>query len=142
MQNFNDGNVQRIEKRTLDKKSRESGVKSTRTPSSSQILNENNTSFGNVESTAVAAQLRNLFPTVGKSSFGGKSCNSKCDKVKKPPVKKAKKSLVDKDVILLPSPNTRSVPTHRPMSVRKHRICCSCISTGQVFTGRRSSGAN
>jgi len=76
-------------------------------------VNENNTSFRNVESTAVAAQLRNLLPTVGKSSFGGKSCNSKCSKVKKPPVKKAKKDIVHKDVILLPSPNSRSVPTHQ-----------------------------
>ena len=98
----------------LDQRPRESGVLSTRTPSSSQTVNENNTSFRNVESTAVAAQLRNLFPTLGKSSFGGKSCNSKCGKVKKPPVKKAKKDVVhNKDVILLPSPNTRSVPTHR-----------------------------
>ena len=76
-------------------------------------MNENNTSFRNVESTAVAAQLRNLFPTVGRSSFGGKSCNSKRGKVKKPPVKKAKKDVVHKDVILLPSPDTTSVPTHQ-----------------------------
>ena len=55
LQNFNDGNVQRIEKRMLDQRPRESGVLSTRTPSSSQTVNENNTSFRNVESTAVAA---------------------------------------------------------------------------------------
>ena len=89
------------------------GFLSTRTPSPSQTVNENNTSFRNVESTAVAAQLPNLFPTVGRSSFGGKSCNSKGGKVKKPPVKKAKKDVVHKDVILLPSPNTTSVPTHQ-----------------------------
>lgn len=105
--------MQRIEKRMLDQRPRESGVLSTRMPSSSQTVNENNTSFRNVESTAVAAQLRNLFPTVGKSSFGGKSCNGKCGKVKKPPVNKAKKDVVHKDVILLPSPNTRSLPTHQ-----------------------------
>ena len=75
-------------------------------------MNDNNTSFRNVESTAVAAQLRNLFPTVGRSSFGGKG-NSKGGKVKKPPVKKAKKDVVHKDVILLPFPNTTSVPTHQ-----------------------------
>ena len=75
-------------------------------------MNDNNTSFRNVESTAVAAQLRNLFPTVGRSSFGGKG-NSKGGKVKKTPVKKAKKDVVHKDVILLPSPNTMSVPTHQ-----------------------------
>ena len=91
LQNFHDDNVQRIVERMLDQRLRESGVLSTRTPSSSQTVNENNTSFGNVVSTAVAAQLRNLFPTLGKSSFAGKSCNSKCGKVKKPPVKKAKK---------------------------------------------------
>ena len=108
LQNFNDGNVQRIERRMLDQRPRESGVLSTRTPSSSQTVNENNTSFRNVESTAVAAQLRNLFLTVGRSSFGGKSGNSKGGKVKKPPVKKAKKDVVHKDVILLPSPNTTS----------------------------------
>ena len=110
---FNDGNMQRLEKRMLDQRPRESGVLSTRRSSSSQTVNENNTSFRNVESTAVAAQLSNLFPTVGKSSFGRKSCNSKCCKVKTPPVKKVKKDVVHKDVILLPSPNMRSVPTHQ-----------------------------
>lgn len=55
LQNFNDGNVQRIEKRMLDHRPCESGVLSTRTPSPSQTVNENNTSFRNVESTAVAA---------------------------------------------------------------------------------------
>ena len=69
MQNFNDGNVQRIEKRILDQRPRESGVLFTQTPSSSQTVNENNTSFRNMESTLVAAQLRNLFPTVGKNSL-------------------------------------------------------------------------
>ena len=69
LQNVNDGNVQRIEKRMLDQRPRESWVLSTQTPSSSQNVNENNTSFRNVESTAVAAQLRNLCPTVGTSSL-------------------------------------------------------------------------
>ena len=60
------------------------------------------------DGTAVAAQLRNLFPTVGKrSSFGGKS-----NKAKKP-LKKTKKDIVHKDVVLLPSLDTRSVPTHQ-----------------------------
>ena len=77
LQNFNDSNVQPIEQRMLDQRPRESGIPSTRTPSSSQTVNVNNTSIRNMESTAVAAQLRNLFPTVGKRSFGGKSSNSK-----------------------------------------------------------------
>lgn len=113
LQNFNDSNVQPIEQRMLDQRPRESGILSTRTPSSSQTVNVNNTSIRNVESTAVAAQLRNLFPTVGKRSFGGKSSNSKCVKGKKPPAKKAKKDVVHKDVVLLPSPDTKSVPTHQ-----------------------------
>ena len=113
LQNFNDGNVQPIEQRMLNQRPRDSGagVLSTQTPSSSQTVN--NTSFRNVESTAVAAQLRNLFPTVGKRSFGSKSSNSKSVKGKKPPPKKAKKDVVHKDVVFLPSPDSRSVPTHQ-----------------------------
>ena len=65
LQNFNDSNVQPIEQRMLEQRPRDSGNISARTPSSSQT-NVNNS---NVESTAVAAQLRNLFPTVGKRSF-------------------------------------------------------------------------
>ena len=97
----------------LNQRPRDSGagVLSTQTPPPSQTVN--NTSFRNVESTAVAAQLRNLFPTVGKRSFGSKSSNSKSVKGKKPPPKKAKKDVVHKDVVLLPSPDTRSVPTHQ-----------------------------
>ena len=55
LQNFNDGNVQPIEQRMLNQRPRDSGagVLSTQTPSSSQTVN--NTSFRNVESTAVAA---------------------------------------------------------------------------------------
>ena len=113
LQNFSDSNVQPIEQRMLDQRPRESGILSTRTQSASQTENVNNTSIRNVESTAVAAQLRNLFPTVGKRSFGGKSANSKCVKGKKPPVKKAKKDVVHKDVVVLPSPDTKSVPTHQ-----------------------------
>ena len=109
LQNFNDSNVQPIEQRMLEQRPRDSGNISARTPSSSQT-NVNNS---NVESTAVAAQLRNLFPTVGKRSFGAKSSNSKCIKGKKPPAKKAKKDVVHKDVVLLPSPDTKSVPTHQ-----------------------------
>lgn len=113
LQNFSDSNVQPIEQRMLDQRPRESGILSTRTRSSSQTVNVNNTSIRNVESPAVAAQLRNLFPTFGKRSFGGKSSNSKCVKGKKPPAKKAKKDVVHKDVVLLPSPDTKSVPTHQ-----------------------------
>ena len=109
LQNFNDSNVQPIEQRMLEQRPRDSGNISATTPSSSQT-NVNNS---NVESTAVAAQLRNLFPTVGKRSFGAKSSNSKCIKGKKPPAKKAKKDVVHKDVVLLPSPDTKSVPTHQ-----------------------------
>ena len=90
LQNFSDSNVQPIEQRMLDQRPRESGILSTRTRSSSQTVNVNNTSIRNVESPAVAAQLRNLFPTVGKRSVGGKSSNSKCVKGKKPPAKNTK----------------------------------------------------
>ena len=49
LQNFSDSNVQPIEQRMLDERSRESGVlSSTRTPSSSPTVNVNNR---NVEST-------------------------------------------------------------------------------------------
>ena len=51
-------------------------------------MNVKNTSIRNVESTTVAAQLENLFLTVGIRSFGGKSSNSKCVKGKKPPAKR------------------------------------------------------
>ena len=76
-------------------------------------MNVNNTSIRKVESTAVAAQLRNLCPTVGKKSFGGKSSNSKCVQGKKPPARKAKKDVVHRDFVLLPSPDTKSVPTRQ-----------------------------
>lgn len=84
---------------------------STQPPSSQTEVN--NTCFRNVENTAVAAQLTNLFPTVGKRSFAGKSCNTKSVKGKKPLPKKAKKDVVHKDVVLLPSPDTKSVSTHQ-----------------------------
>lgn len=55
-----------IEQRMLNQRPRESGagVLSTQPPSSQTEVN--NTCFRNVENTAVAAQLKNLFPTVGK----------------------------------------------------------------------------
>ena len=56
-----------------------------------------------MESTPVSTQLRNLFPTIGKRSFGGKSSESKSSKGKRPPSKKTKKDIVHKDVVLLPS---------------------------------------
>ena len=75
---FSDSNVQPIEQRMLDQRPRESGILSRRTQSSSQTVNVDNTSIRNLESPAGAAQLRNLFPTVGKRSFGSKSSNGKC----------------------------------------------------------------
>ena len=67
LQNVSDSNVQPIEQRMLlDQRPRESRILSTRTQSSSQTVNVNNTSIRNVESTAVAAELRNL----ETSSFG------------------------------------------------------------------------
>jgi len=59
-QNFNDSNVQPIEQRMLEQRPRDSGNISTRTPSSSQT-NVNNS---NVESTAVAAQLKCANPQI------------------------------------------------------------------------------
>ena len=58
--NFNDGNVQPIEQRMLSQRHHETGLLSTRTPSSQ-------TGNVNMESTPVSTQLRNLFPTIGKS---------------------------------------------------------------------------
>lgn len=104
--NFNDGNVQPIEQRMLSQRHHETGVLSTRTPSSQ-------TGNVNMESTPVSTQLRNLFPTIGTRSFGGKSSESKSSKGKRPPPKKPKKDIVHKDVVLLPSPDTKSVPTHQ-----------------------------
>ena len=67
LQNVSDSNVQPIEQRMLlDQRPRESRILSARTQSSSQTVNVNNTSIRNVESTAVAAELRNL----ETSSFG------------------------------------------------------------------------
>ena len=61
MQNVSDSNVQPIEQRMLlDQRPRESRILSTRMQSSSLTVNVNNTSIRNVESTAVATQLRNL----------------------------------------------------------------------------------
>lgn len=60
----------------------ESGILLTRTQSSNQTMNINNTSIRNVDSTVVAVHLRNLFPTVGKRSFGGKLSNSNVLKVR------------------------------------------------------------
>ena len=68
--NFNDGNVQPIEQRMLSQRHHETGVLSTGTPSSQ-------TGNVNMESTPVSTQLRNLFLTIGKRSFGGKSSESK-----------------------------------------------------------------
>ena len=104
--NFNDGNVQPIEQRMLSQRNYETGVLSTRTPSSQ-------TGNVNMESTPVSTQLRNLFPTISKRSFGGKSSESKSSKGKWPPPQKTKKDIVHKDVVLLPSPDTKSVPRHQ-----------------------------
>ena len=63
--------------------------------------------------TQIAQQLplscKTLFPTFGKrSSLGGKSNRE----IKSSP-KKTKKDIVHKDVVLLPSSDTRLVPTHQ-----------------------------
>ena len=82
--NFNDGNVQPIEQRMLSQRRHETGVLSTRTPSSQ-------TGNVNMESTPVSTQLRNLFPTFGKRSFGGKSSESNLVKVNGLPPKNQRK---------------------------------------------------
>ena len=64
LHNFSDTNVQPIEQQMLDQKPRETRILLTRTQSASQTVNVNNASIRNLESTVVAAQLRNLFPTV------------------------------------------------------------------------------
>ena len=61
LQNVSDSNVQPIEQwMLLDQRPRELRILSTRTQSSSQTMNVNNTSIRNVESTVVATQLRSL----------------------------------------------------------------------------------
>lgn len=113
LENFNESNMQPIEQRLVSQRSREAGVLS-RIPASATSVSS---STGNVNttSTAVAAQLRNLFPTVGSRSSGSKSHGSRLSsKSKKPAPKKAKKNdIVHKDVVLLPTPDTKSVPTHQ-----------------------------
>ena len=113
LENFSKSNVQPIEQRLVSQRLREAGVLS-RIPASATSVSS---STGNVNttSTAVAAQLRNLFPTVGSRSSGSKSHGSRLSsKSKKPPPKKAKKTdIVHKDVVLIPTPDTKSVPTHQ-----------------------------
>ena len=55
-----------------------------------------------------------------KDHFAGKSCNTKFVKGKKPLHKQAKKDEVHKDVVLLPSPDTKSVPTHQTRCRLEH----------------------
>ena len=107
LENFNDTNVQSIEQRLLQQRPLEF-VPTTRSSAPHQTIASPMTSVA-LDGKAVAAQLRNLLPTVGKrSSFGGK-----LNKAKKPPLKKTKKDIVHKDVVLLPSPDTRSLPTNQ-----------------------------
>lgn len=58
------------------------------------------------KSTAVPAALRRSFPTLASTSGSSRSS--------KKPAKKAKKAnVVYKDVVLLPTPGTKTVPTHQ-----------------------------
>ena len=72
------------------------------------------------KSTAVPAALRRSFPTLASTSGSSRSS--------KKPAKKAKKAnVVYKDVVLLPTPGTKTVPTHQTR--------CQLESNGFVIHG-------
>ena len=75
----------------LNQRPRDSGdgVLSTQTPPPSQTVN--NTSFRNVESTAVAAQLRDLFPMLEKDHLVASRLIANLLKVRSLPPKKQRK---------------------------------------------------
>ena len=96
LDNFNDRTIAPIEQRLLHQNDR-LGAGET-----SSVTSRNSE---NMQRTTVSAALRRSFPTLGNKSSGTS---------KKPLVKKAKKcNIVYKDVVLLPSPSSKTVPTHQ-----------------------------
>ena len=112
LQNFDNSNVDPIEQRLVDRR-RDASVLSPGIPTSGTSTSIPSNTGHNVQGlTAVSAQLRRLFPTVGNRTSGSKSFRGR--KGKQPVPKRAKKKdIVYKDLVLLPSPDTKSVPTHQ-----------------------------
>ena len=112
LQNFDNSNVDPIEQRLVGRR-RDASVLSPGIPTSGTSTSIPSNTGPNVQgSTAVSAQLRRLFPTVGNRTSGSKSFGGRKGK-QSVPKRAKKKDIVYKDLVLLPSPDTKSVPTHQ-----------------------------
>ena len=84
-------------------------------------------------SSSIQARLATLFPTVGSNRASRKD-TSRRPAESKPTIKSTKgrpsKTLVYKDLVVIPRPKISKVPTHQynPTSVRRERTCLPRVS--------------